>query len=343
MTQWIDVRSDTVTQPTPAMREAMASAVVGDDVYGDDPTVAALEKRAADVLGKDAALFVPSGTFGNQLALFTHCDQGDEVIAGEDSHIVWHEVGAASVIAGVNLRPIPAPRGVLAPNEIRRRIRPEGDIHLPRTRLLCLENAYSSGQVVSVADSAAAWEVAQEAGLKVHLDGARIFNAAAALDVPAREIARFADSVMFCLSKGLAAPVGSMLVGERDFIEIARKKRKLMGGGLRQAGVLAAPGLIAIDEMSQRLAEDHANARLLAQHLSEIRGIEINQDALDINMVWFHLSASISVDALMAGLQARGIKANPPEQGLMRLVTHWQVGKTEVARIADAFEALLAD
>ncbi|MBB5193439.1 threonine aldolase [Silvimonas terrae] len=342
MTQWIDVRSDTVTHPTPAMRAAMANAPVGDDVYGDDPTVAALEQRAAEVLGKDAALFVPTGTFGNQLALFTHCDQGDEVIAGEDSHIVWHEVGAASVIAGVNLRPIPAPRGVLAPDEIRRRIRPAGDIHLPHTRLLCLENAYSGGQVVSVADSAAAWDVAQEAGLKVHLDGARLFNAAAALDVPARDIARFADSVMFCLSKGLAAPVGSMLVGEAGFIEIARKKRKLMGGGLRQAGVLAAPGLIALNEMSQRLGEDHANARLLAQHLGDIRGIEINEEALDINMVWFRLTAPVDVDALMAGLLARGIKANPPEQGLMRLVTHWQVGKTEVARIADAFEALLA-
>ncbi|WP_283150093.1 low-specificity L-threonine aldolase [Silvimonas soli] len=341
MTEWIDVRSDTVTHPTPAMRAAMAAAPVGDDVYGDDPTVSQLEQRAASVLGKDAALFVPSGTFGNQLALFTHCDQGDEVIAGEDSHIVWHEVGAAAIIAGVNLRPIPAPRGVLKPEEIRRRIRPGGDIHLPRTSLLCLENAYSSGQVVSLADSKAAWEVAQEAGIKVHLDGARLFNAAAALQVPAQQIAQYADSVMFCLSKGLAAPVGSMLVGATDFIERARKKRKLMGGGLRQAGVLAAPGLLALDEMSLRLGVDHANARLLAERIQHLPGVTVDMDALDINMVFFRFTRPVDVAVLMAGLQARGIKANPPEQGLMRLVTHWQVGAAEVERIAQALAELI--
>lgn len=339
---WIDVRSDTVTHPTPAMRAAMHAAEVGDDVYGDDPSVLALEAAAAARLGKEAALFVPSGTFGNQLALFTHCQQGDEVIAGEDSHIVWHEVGAAAVIAGVNLRPVPAPRGVLTPEAIQARIRPGGDIHLPRTALICVENAYSSGHVVSLEAMRAAWQTAQDAGLPVHLDGARIFNAAASLGAPATEIAQYADSVMFCLSKGLAAPIGSMLVGARDFIEVARKKRKLMGGGLRQAGVLAAPGLIALNEMSERLGEDHQNARKLAELIARLPGVEVDTGALDINMVWFRIPRTVDGAALVATMAEHGVKANPPEQGVMRLVTHWQVGATEVAAVAEALALGLA-
>ncbi len=338
----IDVRSDTVTHPTPAMRTAMATAAVGDDCYGDDPTVRELEQLAAAMLGKEAALFVPSGTFGNQLALFTHCERGDEVIVGEDSHIVWHEVGAAAVIAGVNLRPIANPQGALDAAEVARRIRPGGDIHLPKTGLICLENAHGSGRVVSLDAMRAVREVARAHGLPVHLDGARVFNAAAALAVDAGEIAAQADSVMFCLSKGLAAPVGSMLVGEAGFIERARKKRKLMGGGLRQAGVLAAPGLIALREMTLRLGDDHANAKRLAQGLRGLPGVRIREDQLDINMVWFDLDGDFDVAGMMVVLAAHGILANPPEDGAMRLVTHWQVGAAEVECVVQAMTAALA-
>ncbi|WP_432721518.1 threonine aldolase family protein [Jeongeupia wiesaeckerbachi] len=337
--EWIDVRSDTVTQPTPAMRTAMAEAVVGDDVYGDDPTVVALEVASAERLGKAAALFVPSGTFGNQLALFTHCERGDEVIVAEDSHIVWHEVGGAAIIAGVNLRPV----AVLSGDAVRTRIRPGGDIHLPRTGLVCVENARGAGSVTRLETMREIYEVAKAAGIPVHLDGARLFNAATALGVEARELTQYADSVMFCLSKGLAAPVGSILAGPVDFIEKARKKRKLMGGGLRQAGVLAAPGLIALNEMSARLGDDHANAKRLAELLEKLPGVVVHRDQLEINMVFFELlDIHQNPDDLVARLLAQGIKANPPEDGVWRFVTHWQVGPTEVERIAHAFgQALL--
>ena len=262
--QYIDLRSDTVTWPTPAMRKAMAEAPVGDDVYGDDPTMNELEERAAARVGKEAALFVPSGTFGNQLALFSWCPRGSEVILGEQCHIIQHEAGAASVIAGVQVRPVDAPDGALDPGAVRARVRSE-DIHHPVTSLVCMENAHSSGRVVPLAAMDAVYALARSRGLPVHLDGARLFNAATALGVSAAEVAARADSVMFCLSKGLCAPVGSMLAGPHDFIAQARKKRKIMGGGLRQAGVLAAAGLIALDEMTKRLAEDHANARELGR------------------------------------------------------------------------------
>ncbi|KAF0812481.1 L-allo-threonine aldolase [Andreprevotia sp. IGB-42] len=331
---WIDIRSDTVTQPTPAMRSAMANAEVGDDVYGDDPTVPALEARAAELVGKDAALFVPTGTFGNQLALFTHCQHGDEVILGEETHIVWHEVGAAAVIAGVNLRPVPTLLGELAPADITRRVRPAGDIHLPRTGLVCLENAHSNGRALPLANMQACHAAAKAAGLPIHLDGARVFNAATALGVAASEIAACADTVMFCLSKGLAAPIGSILAGPADFIDAARKRRKLLGGGWRQAGMLAAAGLIALDDMRLRLADDHAHARQLAALLDGLPGITVRHDQLDINMVWFDVASHIDVPRLMAALQTAGIKANPPEDGVMRLVTHWQIDAAAVEKIA---------
>ncbi|GLS05817.1 threonine aldolase [Chitiniphilus shinanonensis] len=337
----IDLRSDTVTQPTPAMRQAMFEAEVGDDCYGDDPTVLRLERMAAQRLGKEAALFVPSGTFGNQLALFTHCRPGDEVILGDDSHIVWHEAGAAGAIAGVQLRTLDSDRGVLDPEAVRRRIRVGDDIHAPRTGLICLENAHSNGRVIPLAAMAAVWEVAQRHAVPVHLDGARVFNAAAALGVAAREITRYADSVMCCLSKGLAAPVGSLLAGGAAFIDAARRRRKLLGGGLRQAGVLAAPGLIALERMTQRLHEDHAHARLLAERLAALPGLEVDLDAVQINMVWFRFTRPIDGAALMARLNAAGILANPPEDGLMRLVTHWQVDADAIARTVAVFDAFL--
>ena len=332
--EFIDLRSDTVTHPTDAMREAMAVAQVGDDVCGDDPTVNELERLAADMTGKEAALFVPSGTFGNQVALLTHCKQGQEVILGEACHIVQHEVGAAAVIAGVQLRPIPDPGGCLDREAVSRRIRPE-DIHYPETGLICMENAHSDGQVVPLTAMRAVYDLAGENGLPVHLDGARLFNAATCLGVDAPEITRYCDTVMFCLSKGLCAPVGSMVAGDKEWIELARKNRKLMGGGMRQAGILAAAGIIALTDMTKRLHEDHDRARRLADALSRVSGIEVDPDALDINMVYVKIDTALSPQAMVARCRERGVLIYPPEDGRMRLVTHYWIDDDGVKTAVD--------
>lgn len=310
---FIDLRSDTVTWPTPAMRKAMAGASVGDDVYRDDPMVNELEALAAELTGKEAALFVPSGTFGNQLALFSWCPRGSEVILGEQCHIIQHEAGAASVIAGVQTRPIDAPDGRLRPADLASRIRGQ-DIHYPPTSLICMENAHSSGRVVALEAMREVARFAKAHGLPVHLDGARIFNAALFLGVPASDIAACVDSVMFCLSKGLCAPVGSMLAGPADFIGEARRKRKIMGGGMRQAGVLAAAGLIALREMRLRLGEDHENARYLADKLAELPGFRVERETCDINMVFFRAPAWLDGAALAASLAAERVRISPPEK-----------------------------
>jgi len=337
----IDLRSDTVTWPTQEMRDAMSRAPVGDDVYGDDPTVNELEALAARKVGKEAALFVPSGTFGNQLALFTWCPRGSEVILGEQCHIVQHEAGAASIIAGVQTRTVDAPDGVLPPERIRSMIRGV-DIHYPSTSLICLENAHSSGRVIPLSYMAEVSALARSAGLPVHLDGARLFNAAAALGVEAAEIASTVDSVMFCLSKGLCAPVGSMLAGTGDFIAAARRKRKPMGGGMRQAGILAAAGLIALETMTKRLPEDHENVRRLAGKLESMPGIRIRKENLDINMVFFSLPAWVDGGDFTAFLAGDGILANPPEGGLVRFVTHYWIDAKAVDRTAARIGAYLA-
>lgn len=333
----IDVRSDTVTQPTPAMREAMFNAEVGDDVYGDDPTINRLEVLAAECLGKEAALYVPSGTFGNQLAIYTHCRRGEEVILGDDCHIVGHEAGASAVIAGVQLRTIDTPDGILRTDAIRRRLRLIDDIHAPRTGLICLENAHSNGRVIPLTAMAEAAALAREHSIPLHLDGARVFNAAAHLNCDVKEITQYADSVMCCLSKGLAAPVGSILAGSTAFIAAARRKRKQLGGGLRQAGVLAAPGILALTEMAQRLPEDHQRAQRLAKALAELPGISIDQQSVQINMVWMQLDTRIDTQRLMQALTEASIKANPPEDGLMRLVTHWQIDNAALERVLAVF------
>ena len=336
----IDLRSDTVTWPTQAMRDAMARAPVGDDVYGDDPTINELEALAAKKVGKEAALFVPSGTFGNQLALFTWCPRGSEVILGEQCHIIQHEAGAASIIAGVQTRTVDAPGGILPPGEIRSRIR-GSDIHYPPTSLICLENAHSSGRVISLSYMSEVSALAKSACLPVHLDGARLFNAAASLGVDAAEISSKVDSVMFCLSKGLCAPVGSMLAGSLDFIAAARRKRKPMGGGMRQAGILAAAGLIALEEMTKRLPEDHENARRLAGALASMPGIQVRKENLDINMVFLTLPAWVDGGEFTAWLAEAGILVNPPEGGLVRFVTHYWVDSKAVDRTAARIEAYL--
>ncbi|MDP4090233.1 MAG: low-specificity L-threonine aldolase, partial [Bacillota bacterium] len=327
---FIDLRSDTVTNPTDAMREAMYRAEVGDDVYEDDPTVKELERCAAEVSGKEAALFVPSGTFGNQLALFTHCKRGSEVILGDDCHIVAHEVGAAAVIAGVQLRNLNSHKGELCPHEVKSKIRKETeDIHYPGTSLICLENAHSNGRVISLENMKAISEIARENKIPVHLDGARLFNAASYLKVDAREITKYCDSVMFCLSKGLCAPVGSILAGSREFIEKARKGRKLMGGGLRQAGILAAAGLIALEDMRERLSEDHENALYLAELLEQLPGIKLQKEDIHIDMVFFKVETSLSGEQLQSEFLNRGIKVNAPEKGEMRFVTHYWVTRAD--------------
>ena len=337
----IDIRSDTVTKPTEAMREAMARAEVGDDVYGDDPTVNELERLGAETLGKPAALFVPSGTFGNQLALFTWCERGSEVILGEECHIMQHEAGAAAVIAGVQVRTLCAPDGRLPTEAIWRRLR-RRDLHTPATTLICLENAHSSGRVVPLSAMNETRTIADKWGLPVHLDGARIFNAAIAIGVEARAIAAYADSVMFCLSKGLCAPVGSLLVGTRDFVNKARLKRKIMGGGMRQAGILAAAGILALKEQTLCLADDHTRAKRLAQELAAIPGIVITPAETEINIVFFRFQAELDAAQITSAFKERGILINPPDNGEFRFVTHYWIGDAEIEAILQATREVLA-
>ncbi|HPI17393.1 MAG TPA: low-specificity L-threonine aldolase [Mesotoga sp.] len=326
--KWIDLRSDTVTLPGEEMRAAMANAEVGDDVYGDDPTVNRLEEIAAEVLGKESAVFVPSGTFGNQLSILTHTLRGDEVIIPASNHIIVHEAGASAVIAGVQMRTLDCDDGMPSVDRILKAIRGE-DLHYPRTGLICLENAHSSGRVLPMEYMKEVYSIARERAVPVHLDGARVFNAAVSLGIDAREIASKADSVMFCLSKGLGAPIGSMLVGTKDFISRARKGRKIMGGAMRQAGIIAAAGIIAIEKMIDRLGEDHENARYLAKKLEEIKGIEIMRDRLDINMVFFKLDQG-RPEAIVGELYREGIKINPPEGDEWRLVTNLDVSRSDL-------------
>ena len=320
------------------MRKAMAEAEVGDDVYGDDPTVIKLEKLGAKMAGKEAALFVPSGTFGNQLALFTWCRRGTEVILGEECHIIQHEAGAASVIAGVQTRTIPAPNGILTAAAIRERLRKQ-DLHAPETSLICIENAHSLGRTVPLAAMDEVRKIADEWKLPVHLDGARIFNAAVSLGCEAKDIASRADSVMFCLSKGLCAPVGSLLAGKKKFIDEARLKRKIMGGGMRQAGVLAAAGIIALEGQTGKLKEDHKRAKKLAQELAKIRGLVIKPKETDINMVFFTWppAANDKTSArVMEIFKKHKIIINPPEKGVFRFVTHYWIGDAEAEAILAA-------
>ncbi len=328
--RYIDFRSDTITMPTDKMRSAMAAAIVGDDVYGDDPTVNDLEQKAAAIVGKEAALFVPSGTMGNQLAIMTHTSRGDEIIVEEDCHIVEHEVGATAVLSGVQLRIIKGNMGIMNPLDVESAIR-EDDIHYPSTSLICLENALSNGTVVPLDNMEAIFNIAKKHDLSVHLDGARLFNAAAYLEVSADAITKYTDSVMFCLSKGLCAPIGSILAGSTKFIERARKNRKLLGGGMRQAGILAAAGLIALEDMTKRLHQDHQNATYLSERLSEISGFKVDTEKVHINMVFFDISqANINSDELHRYLFDKGIKTNPAYKGVFRFVTNNDVSRQDI-------------
>ena len=339
--RYIDLRSDTVTRPTLAMRAAMAAAEVGDDVYGDDPTVNELEALAAETLGFEAALFVTSGTMGNQLGIMSQTRRGDEIIAGANSHIFMHEVRAAAVLSGVTVRQVDYPNCIPVPAMVEAAIRPD-DIHEPPTSLICLENALANGRLVPVETMAEIRRIADEHGLNVHLDGARVFNAAAALGVDVKEITRYADSVSCCLSKGLCAPVGAIFAGRAETVKRARKCRKLLGGGMRQAGILAAAGILALKEMPKRLSEDHANAKRLAELLSQIDGVSIDKDSVEINMVFFKLDRSAELKAaLPEKMKQHGILINPEELGEFRFVTNNDVSAKDVEFAAGTFASLL--
>ncbi len=340
--KWIDLRSDTVTMPPVSMKETMMNAPLGDDVYGDDPTVNELEAFAATLLGKEAALFVPSGTFGNQLALLTHTRRGDEVILASDAHIMAHEVGAAAVIAGVQLRTFDIVENKKLPVEKIESLIREDDIHYPDTGLICIENALGNGCVVSLEDMKKVKALAAHNQVPVHLDGARIFNASTSLGVDVKELTKHVDSASVCLSKGLCAPVGSILVGNQNFIDRARKNRKLMGGGMRQAGVIAAPALYALKNMVSRITEDHENAIYMANRLAEIDGVKILRDRLDISMVFFTLSEDIIKESkLVDEMYNKGVKINGTEDGEYRFVTHHGVTKQDIDEMMRIFKSLL--
>ena len=330
--RFIDLRSDTVTEPTEEMRLAMAAAKVGDDVYGDDPTVSELERVAAGVFGKEAAMFVPTGTMGNQLCIMTATRRGDEVLTGTGSHIVNHEAGAMAVLSGVMARALPFPNDIPEAAMLEGHISSGSDVHMAPTGLISYENATSSGRVVPEANMRGVYELAQKRGIPVHVDGARIFNAATALGVSVRDLARHCDCLMACVSKGLCAPIGSVIAGSAGFIARARKNRKLLGGGMRQAGLIAAPAIIALEKMPKRLTKDHENAAYMAGRLAEIPGISLNPASVEINMVFFAIDRPAELlDALPERMKARGVKINGSESGgLMRFVTHNGVSRADI-------------
>ncbi len=343
--RWIDLRSDTVTRPTGAMRRAMAEAEVGDDVYQEDPTVNLLEKRAAEILGKEAGLFVPSGTMGNSIAIKLHTRHGEEVVCEERSHVFNYELGMMAWFAGCVARPVKAEDGVLRWENIRPAIRPLGP-HWAPTGLVSIENTHNmAGGTVSPVDVVdEICDGAHESGLKVHLDGARVFNAAAHLGVSAKRLCEKTDTVMFCLSKGLGAPVGSLLVGSQADMDRGRLFRKRLGGGMRQAGVLAAAGLIALEHMPGRLAEDHANARLLAEGLSRIPGIHLDARRVETNIVVFDVAGTgLSPAVWSARLKERGVLANGVSPTQMRMVTHYDAGREDCEHALRVIEAIAAN
>jgi threonine aldolase len=347
--QTIDFRSDTVSHPTPAMREAMANAPVGDDVYGEDPTVLQLEAEAAELCGKEAGLFVSSGTQGNLISVLVHCGRGEEAILGDKSHTFVYEAGGIAALGGVIPHTVPVHSdGTMALDDIKRAIRPD-NVHFPRSKLIALENTQGTvgGMPVSAEYTGQVAEIARANGLKLHIDGARIFNAAAALNTTAKALVAEADSMTFCLSKGLCAPVGSIIVGDGAFIKEAHRTRKLLGGGMRQVGVIAAAGLVAIREMIDRIPEDHANACALAEGLLTVPHIALDLSRVKTNFVMFDLleSAPLSPDELVQRLQQDYnilMRPYPGFKRTFRAVTHYWITPERVQQTVNAMRALLA-
>ncbi len=341
----IDLRSDTVTKPTPAMREAIYRAEVGDDVMGEDPTVNRLEEMAAERLGKPAALFVASGTMGNLTALLAHCQRGDEVILGDLAHSYLYEAGGMAVLGGIHPRPVSnQPDGTIPLDKIEAAVQPD-NAHFARTRLIALENTHNrcGGAAIPPGYFAAVREIADRHGLKVHLDGARLFNAAVALGVDPREITQHVDSVTFCLSKGLSAPVGSVLCGDMDFIYHAQRVRKVLGGGMRQAGIIAAAGVVALEQMVDRMAEDHIRARRLAEGIAAIPGFTIDLERVQTNIVNFDLAAEaeLSGPEMVARLRERDVLLGYSRDRGFRAVTHCWISDEDIEAALAAFSDVM--
>ncbi|MGQ9676465.1 MAG: low-specificity L-threonine aldolase [Chloroflexota bacterium] len=344
MSKVIDLRSDTVTLPTPAMRKAMAEAELGDDVFGEDPTVNRLEAIAAEMMGKEAAVLLTSGTMGNLVGVLSHCQRGDEAIVGDQAHVFMYEVASCAAVGGVQLRTVTNVAGRLDPVALEAAFRLP-NIHFPRTALVCLENTHNrcGGAVLTPEYIADVARLAHERGAQVHLDGARIFNAAVYLGIPARELTRQVDSVTFCLSKGLAAPVGSLLCGSHEYIARARKLRKMLGGGMRQAGVIAAAGIVALEQMIERLAEDHENARLLAEGLANIAGLKLDPREFPTNIVIVEITDSrFDAPTFLARLQEEGVRATYFGGRRIRMVPHYGIARADIESALQAVRRVLA-
>ncbi|MFH1242320.1 MAG: low-specificity L-threonine aldolase [Pseudomonadota bacterium] len=341
----MDLRSDTFTLPSEAMREAMARAEVGDDVFGEDPSVNRLQEMAAERMGKEAALYVASGTMANLVALLTHCQRGDEIYLGDQSHIFIYEAGSSAAVGGIHPYPLRNnPDGTLNLDDIEAAVRPD-DTHFPRSRLLCLENTHNRcwGSPLSLDYMESIWDLAGRLNLAVHLDGARIFNAALAEGVKPKELARGCDSVSFCLSKGLGAPVGSLVCGSRGFIMRARRMRKQLGGGMRQAGIIAAGGIYALENMVDRLAEDHAMARRLAEGIDGIEGLKTQVDMIKTNIVFFQLADErITANQLRERAASKGVRFLVGHGGLIRMVTHYGLTMEDMDWAVEVFQEVMA-
>jgi threonine aldolase len=331
---FIDLRSDTVTLPTDEMLEAIRSAKLGDDVYGEDPTVRQLEEMAADMMGKEAALLVTSGTQANLVSTMSNTKRGDAVILEAESHIYYYEVGGISVCAAVLPWPVKGRMGALSPDDVEAAIRPK-NIHFPDTTLVCIENTHNraGGTIITPAQIRALGDVVHGRGLKLYMDGARIFNAAVALKTDVKEFTQSVDNLMFCLSKGLSCPVGSLVVGDRAFVDRARKNRKLLGGGMRQAGIIAAPGIVALEKMVDRLSEDHANARMLADGLAKIEGVNIDMTAVQTNIVAFGVGGlGITSDQFVDRMKDKGVLCGAADKSRVRMVMHRGIVRDDVLK-----------
>ena len=343
MNGFSDFRSDTVTKPTERMRKAMAEAEVGDDVLGDDPTVKRLESLAAEMMGKEAGLYVPSGTMANSISVKVWTQELDEVIIEERSHIYNMESTHMTFIARVTPRPLPSNRGAMDPEEVERNIR-KPTVYIPRTSLICVENTHNnwSGAVVPMKNLRAVRSIADKHGLKIHFDGARVFNASHASGIPVKDYAKIGDSLMFCLSKGLSAPVGSVLTGPKNFIDHARRVRKALGGGMRQVGVLAAPGIIALTEMVDRLKEDHQRAKKLASAIAEMPGVKLNPDHIQTNIIIFDFDhPRLSIPEFLSELKKKGVLALATRGGI-RFVIHKDIGDEDIEKAISVIKDLLS-
>jgi len=341
--EFIDLRSDTVTLPTDEMLEAIRHAELGDDVFKEDPTVNRLEEMAAEKVGKEAALLVTSGTQANLVSLMSNTKHGDAVILEAESHIYWYEVGGLSAIGGLLPLTVKGRLGVPDPRDVEATIRPK-NIHFPETTLVCIENTHNraGGTIITPSQIRAVSEVARAYGLKLYMDGARIFNAAVAMKIDVKEFTRYVDNLMFCLSKGLSCPIGSIVVGSQEFIERARKIRKILGGGMRQAGIIAAPGIIALEKMIDRLEEDHRNARLLAERLAKVNGISLDLKTVQTNIVHFHVSGlGVTSDLFVSKLKEKSVLALTRDKNTIRMVTHRGIEKEHIEKTLNTIEKVV--